>query len=559
MKATVEAEIKRILPLIPLEPPKNTIEILKKRGYLKEERLLYHVAYEQDVTSGNRTKMVRVHCTHCGGETLLEHVSNDSSCHWGGHTFGFIEPASRSAVTSGQSCLCPMCNTGMKAVHIGDFKSIYTLDTRMCMSLHNVEGHLAILSWVTRKHMRRDGTTFFSVDGYEGVVVIDKTLVRIKKYYKFMSSYSWLMKWEYTKRCADEFGAYAKAEIITAAKKTVESTDCAHSALHEYIKGGGMIEPIRYLKVWLKHPNVENLIRQGFSKYVTEVIEKSRQYTYTYAYQTFNVSNTDQYINWKEVKPTLMLGLTKEEAAMLRGETLDTIQFYKDIKRICKIRLTKEQITLSKKLGLYELRTLADMIIHGYPVPFIHVLNYLTKQRNSHNGNALITPHYLRDYWDSLHKVYGNLPSELLYPRDIIEAHDSMLERVKEKESAELNKKFAKRFEELRKFEFVDEELNLLIRPCATHAEIISEGKLLHHCVGGYANSHAENRTSIFFIRHIDSPETPFFTLEYNSGKVIQNRGDRNCVRTPEVVEFEKKWLEHIKKVKEKKEKCQTK
>lgn len=41
MRVEVEKEIERILPLIPKEPPENTIEILKKRGYLKSERLLY--------------------------------------------------------------------------------------------------------------------------------------------------------------------------------------------------------------------------------------------------------------------------------------------------------------------------------------------------------------------------------------------------------------------------------------------------------------------------------------------------------------------------------------
>ena len=73
------------------------------------------------------------------------------------------------------------------------------------------------------------------------------------------------------------------------------------------------------------------------------------------------------------------------------------------------------------------------------------------------------------------------------------------------------------------------------------------EGKLLCHCVGGYAKDHAAGKTSILFIRKIAEPEIPFFTLEYKDGKVNQNRGYKNCDRTKEVIAFEKDWLEHIK------------
>ena len=53
----------------------------------------------------------------------------------------------------------------------------------------------------------------------------------------------------------------------------------------------------------------------------------------------------------------------------------------------------------------------------------------------------------------------------------------------------------------------------------------------------------------IFFIRKLEDPNTPFFTLEYKNGIVAQNRGAKNCKRTKEVQEFENLWLEHVEKV----------
>ncbi|MBR6603069.1 MAG: PcfJ domain-containing protein, partial [Clostridia bacterium] len=107
------------------------------------------------------------------------------------------------------------------------------------------------------------------------------------------------------------------------------------------------------------------------------------------------------------------------------------------------------------------------------------------------------------------------------------------------------------RFDSLDALSYSSEALGLLIRPAASQAELITEGKILHHCVAGYAANHANGKTSIFFIRHISDPEMPFFTLEYKNGKVEQNRGEHNCARTEDVIAFEAEWLNHIRNLKE--------
>ena len=91
----------------------------------------------------------------------------------------------------------------------------------------------------------------------------------------------------------------------------------------------------------------------------------------------------------------------------------------------------------------------------------------------------------------------------------------------------------------------------LLIRPCANEDELIQEGHELHHCVSSYAKSHAEGKTAILFIRQAKVPDKPFFTLEFDEKNlaVVQNRGLRNCDRTPEVTAFEKAWLEQIRQI----------
>lgn len=70
--------------------------------------------------------------------------------------------------------------------------------------------------------------------------------------------------------------------------------------------------------------------------------------------------------------------------------------------------------------------------------------------------------------------------------------------------------------------------------------EIKAEGRVLHHCVGTYVERVAKGETMILFVRRIESPEEPFFTLEYRDGKVIQCRGKNNCSMTKEVKAFVK-------------------
>ncbi|MCD8011604.1 MAG: PcfJ domain-containing protein [Lachnospiraceae bacterium] len=81
-------------------------------------------------------------------------------------------------------------------------------------------------------------------------------------------------------------------------------------------------------------------------------------------------------------------------------------------------------------------------------------------------------------------------------------------------------------------------------------ADLKAEGAALHHCVGTYVDRVAKGETNIFFIRKAEDPDTPYFTLEYRDGRVIQCRGMRNCGMPPDVEAFvnvfEKKMNEAV-------------
>ena len=62
MKASLIEKLDELIPHFPQEPPEDAAEILKKRGYLKKEALIYRVGYVNNPLTGKKEKMVKVVC-----------------------------------------------------------------------------------------------------------------------------------------------------------------------------------------------------------------------------------------------------------------------------------------------------------------------------------------------------------------------------------------------------------------------------------------------------------------------------------------------------------------
>ena len=550
-----EAEIAATISELPTKPPEGIIETMEKRGLIKGDALLYRAGSCYIPLEDRVKKMALVHCTACGEETYLEHVAFESGC-WRGasDTFGFIDPADGEAKHSYSSCICPQCGKGMSAVHISRFRSSYQLDRHFISTAHNVRGHLCLLSWSIAKYTDKDGNISYSRNMWEGVVIVGGTLTRVCGYTRFMSSVSWNIKWEARKRGEDMIGACDPDELEGYTRELVESTDSAHSALYEYIEanGNGKIYPGAYMQLWCKYPNVENLVRAECGRYVGELIcrgeERNGSY---YSAEKLKTSVIAEYVNWREVKPHRMLDLEKNELQLAIARKVEIVDYYKHIKDTQGIKLDSLSLDRLETFGVYN----TNELITRYKVPIIRTLGYLARQRERLGENtargSLISPRYLGDYWRAVEQVYGGLDKSLQWPRDLVSAHDNMVAHVKEKEEETINAKIRERLEELELRSYRSEELGMLIRPAASQGELIAEGKTLHHCVGSYANSHADGATSIYFIRRIDAPDVPFYTLEYKGGKVAQNRGDHNCAETIEVIAFKEEWLRYLQTLKE--------
>ena len=147
----------------------------------------------------------------------------------------------------------------------------------------------------------------------------------------------------------------------------------------------------------------------------------------------------------------------------------------------------------------------------------------------------------------------------MMFPADFAAHHERIARIIAERADRELSEKIARVTEQARRYAWEDDETGLLIIPARCAEDLIEEGKALDHCVGSYAKRVARGETTIFFIRTLEEPDKPFFTLEYRNDRVIQNRGYKNCDRTEQVQTFETRWLAHIEELKKEDQKKEKK
>ena len=99
-----------------------------------------------------------------------------------------------------------------------------------------------------------------------------------------------------------------------------------------------------------------------------------------------------------------------------------------------------------------------------------------------------------------------------------------------------------KNYRKLRNTYFYEDE-TFLIRPARSAEEIVTEGRFLHHCVGGnnYLEKHNTGKTTILFLRTKQNPETPYITVEIQGTNILQWYGIRDTKPDKKRIES---WLE---------------
>lgn len=139
-------------------------------------------------------------------------------------------------------------------------------------------------------------------------------------------------------------------------------------------------------------------------------------------------------------------------------------------------------------------------------------------------------------------------------PRDLDGAHQEMVlqtdeKRLKEKSIAADEKyiQIPKLVKQLSKvYLYKDEKYQIVIPKSA--GDIIEEGHILHHCVGGdsYLRAHDRQTSTILFLRHTQNPDERFVTIEIKRDSIVQWYGAYD--KKPEQADVNN-WLKEYKAI----------
>ena len=546
-------------PLLPTEPPEGLVAWLLKEGLLKKELLIYRADWYTEPLSEEKERVVKLTCTACHRSQYADKVENQ--CHNGGPAFGFIHPETREVMGSGRHCHCPMCGAEVAAVHIGNMGQWQCVEAYP-MTVHKLGDKLALCGWCVKKWFEKDGRSGITVWPYEAYVVEERAMIRLTAYTKCLSTISLHGKWEQRKQFIDAWG---RADLVYPWKKSLlEGTTAENSKLDLFWKNGNkggqsFARPVTYLKLWRKHPNLENLVMQGAGMLVAELIDDELEHRH-YMYPKPK-GMPELGLNWKEQRPAQMLGLNREELrrCLADGWNAETLSYFREQKERGRI-LSREELALCSELGFACCRTLVN---DGQNPLF--VARYLLRQKKKDTRCDI---HILNDYWQMAAQCEYDLKNiDIRYPPNLYRVHERVREEIdRRRDVAERQRKAAWAEKQKQEWEsraplmkarcealsaFAWKKDGILIRPAESEAELYREGELLHHCVGTYAQRMAEGGTAIFLIRRANAPDRPWYTLELDEKRleVRQNRGSRNCERTPAVRAFEEAWVAWIRSI----------
>lgn len=286
---------------------------------------------------------------------------------------------------------------------------------------------------------------------------------------------------------------------------------------------------LRYFELYNKYPNIEKIIKIGLGELV---------------YIKLEGGFLGRNINWRGKDVYKMLKMNKGDLREITGSNINVTPMFLSLYQI--------NVKYKQRLTISEVKDLEYIVMYANYVEVLKKIlkyttitkayKYINKQFKNRNdkefssANGVLTT--WRDYLQDCKKLNIDLTIESnIMPKNLYNAHQNTIKQIKYNDDLEIMKKTKERMKELEKYKFQYE--GLLIRAPKTSKEIIKEGKIQHICVGGYAKRHADGATNILFIRKVDKPNEPFYTVEVNNNnKVVQVRGKRNIEATEEVKKF---------------------
>lgn len=194
------------------------------------------------------------------------------------------------------------------------------------------------------------------------------------------------------------------------------------------------------------------------------------------------------------------------------------------------------------------------------PVKPVKIYNYIKRQQQKSGESFKQVQITWRDYYNLAEQNKWNVSaSQIGWPKDLKKAHaDAVLfskgKSIKE-QAVRLEKKWPevnKILPEIKKFEYRNKKFAIIAPNCIE--DMVKEGVALSHCIDHadfYYDRIQKREAYPFFLRRMNSVDTPWYTLEVeSSGNIRQKRttGDNQNADLEEAIPFLKEFMAEYKK-----------
>lgn len=572
-------DVRDFRKLIPREPPEGFLEWAAKElcGSLDTYGMLYEQEWVEDwgldllldeLAKPRKRRMVRVECSCCGYRDLY-HYGKITGWKPGG--YGFVFPESYAEVEGGtvygdgENIPCPQCGTPVlirKRAAVKKNGDCFVTASSQAMSAAVVgEDHLLVLTgWVIQRRAGIGGGSHLAAIPAEAYVFSDTECAQLMGWscgYSGTGGYftKYARSWRQPKGWKERWGQ--EEHIFGLTPDLVTQSCLPHCKLWEYMapRPGAAHYPVAYLRMYQTHPNVEAVLIHGLPRVLDDLILRHTREDVWESNVQGQLDLTE--LDWSQTRPAQMLHLTKDELRLAQEQDWGVL--FWDLFRYSKAAgeaLTGQDILNAFYLGDDHV---GQLVGRGSVAKSIRYLLQQCGQwedayepepedEDPEPDAAIPDVQILLDYWSMAEQLGQDLTdAQVRYPRSLLIAHDEAAELMRQRQEAGRANLFRLRRKYLSKWTFAVD--GLLIRPARSQKDLTNEGNSLHHCVSTYGNRHAKGESAIFFIRRKSRPGEPYYTLELDEKTltVRQNRGLRNCPRTPEVRAFEDLWLSWVR------------
>lgn len=327
---------------------------------------------------------------------------------------------------------------------------------------------------------------------------------------------------------------------------SLEKKELRQTGLAEWIRSHPITDPEKYLAVWKRLPQMEQIWKAGLQRLTKEC---------------FNNCDSVRKLVLCPSEPGLIrtLGLDTTRFRRLRqldGDT-ETLAWLQLEKRTGQ-RITDDMLRWSKK----EQISAKDLVFIADRMSLVQIKNYLERQKEYFDGSCQQALTTWQDYLAMAERLHYDTSDEIVYRvRKLRQRHDELVLQSEAGSLEEQASKMAAKYPHVNaicvelqeKYAYSDDDYTVLAPQDIF--EIIKEGRMLHHCVGNdgagerYYDRMERRESFIMFLRRTEEPNDPYYTLEIEpDGTVRQKRTlfDRQYEDIEQATEFLIKWQKVI-------------